>query len=123
MLDPEMVTCGSKPSEPRQTPPTVPEFCHAQGAALFTAAARLFGQMDELGAAAAVQAMDVDSNSEEELEQDRQAGVPGGNLPAPSACEPSPEDKENKRDLPERQRGRAADKKVTTDAQKVRNTI
>ena len=98
------------------------ESCPLQAPALFTAAARLFGLMDDLTAAAAVLAMDIDSECEDDVEQDVEAGAPVGKPPPRSASEPSPAEKENERNLPERRSMRAAKEDAATDAQKVRRT-
>jgi hypothetical protein len=70
--------------------------------------------MDDLAVAASVLAMDIDENDLDMMEQEPEPGAHDDNLQAAQASEPSPVDKEDKRDPPERRGGRAADEKVAT---------
>ena len=111
-----MVTCGSKPSEPVKTPPTVAEFCPGGAAPLFTATVTLFGCMDDLAAAASVLAIDVDSDAEEEQELGAAPDDSGDHVGPKSVLEPSPEDKENHPDVPAGGEAGAAHRKVSKPA-------
>ena len=69
--------------------------------------------MDELTVAAAVLAMDVESNAEEDEEQDLPGGEPGAYDAGSSASRHSELDKENHLDLPEQREVRADHLKVS----------
>ena len=69
--------------------------------------------MDELAAAAAVLAVDIESDSDEELGQEAPGGAPVGDLLRRPALEPSRVDKENENGPPEQQRPGTDNHKVS----------
>ena len=71
--------------------------------------------MDSLTAAAAVLAMDIESDAGEENVQEATTGECSGDLVEPAAFRQSAVEKENVPDLPERQGAGAASNKVSTN--------
>ena len=69
--------------------------------------------MDSLATAAAVRAMDIDSDAGEENEQEATACESCGDLVEPAASQQSVVDFEKENDLPERQGAEAANKQVS----------
>ena len=70
-------------------------------------------RMDSLTAAAAVLAMDTESDAGDDMEQEARAGECGGDLVEPPAHQQPAVENENENDLPERQGVRAANKQVS----------
>lgn len=70
------------------------------------------GCSDELAAAAAVLAIGMGANAEEDMELDSMPGTSGDNTPQTSSTEPSSADKENEGNLPGLGGHRTTDQKV-----------
>ena len=75
--------------------------------------------MDSLAAAAAVLAMDIDSDAGEENEQEATAGESCGDFVEPAASQLSVVEFEKENDLPERQGAGTANKQVSASPKKL----